>query len=51
MDVDLGRRQSDALGLVHRLQHVGDQGLDAAVDCLHRAGDGVQLGIGITKNG
>jgi hypothetical protein len=40
--VDLGGGQADAVGVVHGLQHVGDQGADARIDALHRLGHGVQ---------
>jgi len=50
MHVDLGGGQADALGLVHGLEQVGNQGLDARIHRSHRFGHGVQFGVGITKN-
>ena len=47
--VDLGRRQADAVGVVHGLEHVGDQRLDAGVDALHRLGHRVQARVRVTQ--
>ena len=49
--VHLGGGQPDAFGLVHGLEHVGNQRLNAFVHGRHRFGDCVQFGVGVAKNG
>ena len=49
--VDLRRGQADAIGFVHRVQHVVDQRADARVDGGHRFGHRVQARIGVAKDG
>ena len=45
--IDLRRGQANAIGVVHGLQHVGDEGLDACIHRSHRFGDGMQARIGV----
>ncbi len=49
--VDLGRRQADAAGVVHGLQHVVDQPADLVIDLRHGRRPGAQALVGILEDG
>ena len=49
MDVDLGGRETDALGGIHGLQHVVDQFTQFGVHGVHRDGPGTQPGVRILQ--
>jgi hypothetical protein len=51
MHVHLGRRQANAFGFVHGLEHVGNQGFDARVNACHRLGNLVQPRVGELEDG
>lgn len=51
MHIDLRRGQADALGVVHGLEHVFHQGLDALIHLRHGLGNLVKTGIGIAEDG
>jgi hypothetical protein len=48
--VDLGRGESDPIGVVHRLQHVVDQTADARIDFGHGLGHRVQARIRVSED-
>jgi hypothetical protein len=48
--VDLRRREADAVGVEHRLEHVVDEAPDAVVDLRHGRGHAVQAVVGITQD-
>jgi hypothetical protein len=50
MDVDLRRRESDAVGDVHGFDHVVDEAADAVVDARYRFGHRMQARIGVTQD-
>ena len=45
MHIHLRGGQSDAFGVVHGLQHIGNQSPDAGIHPLYRFGHRVQLGV------
>ena len=49
--IDLSGSQAYAIGFVHGVEHIVHECADGVVHGLYRAGDGVQLGIGIHQNG
>ena len=49
--VDLRGRQADAVGVVHRGEHVLNQRLDACIDGLNRLCNLVKTRIRVTENG
>ncbi len=51
LDVDLGRRQSDAGSGVHGLEHVVDQAAQLGIEPGHSLGPGPQARVGEFKNG
>jgi hypothetical protein len=51
MHIHLRGRQANALGVVHGVEHLRDQGFQARINFLHGLGHLVQTRIGITKNG
>ena len=50
MHVDLGGRETDALGGIHGLQHVIDQVTQWGVHGTHREGLGAQAGVWILQD-
>ena len=51
VDINLRGGQTNAVGVVHGVEHVGHQLAHARIHHSDRARHGVQTGIGITKNG
>ncbi len=50
MEIHLCGRQTDAVGCVHGLEHVGNLLADAVIHLSDRTGHRCETGIGITKN-
>ena len=50
MHINLRRGQADAVGVVHGFEHVGNQRADACIHRLNRFGDGMEFGVGVSKN-
>jgi hypothetical protein len=51
MNINLGRGQANAFGLVHGLQHIGNQSANAFINDGNRLGDGLQSCIREEKKG
>ena len=50
MDIHLCGCQTDAVGVVHGLEHVRHQAADARIDLANRFCNSMQPRVGITKN-